>query len=114
VWCGGRRRGEGPRRYPEDRLPHVQALSQDNVFRLPTKGSSDTVMCPRSFGSRSRLRTAPGPSRATAGDSTGAATCHLGSITHLMAQDSFEAATCHLGSAGCKQINKYPMADQPS
>jgi hypothetical protein len=62
-----------------------------------------------------RLRAAPGPPRAPAAwGSTGAATCHLGSSTHLLAQGSSGAATCHLDSAGCKQINKYPLATRPS
>jgi hypothetical protein len=48
-------------RYPEDRVPRVQASSQDNGSRLPAKGSSEAAMCPRGSGSRSRLGAAPGP-----------------------------------------------------
>jgi hypothetical protein len=63
-----------------DRVPRVQASSQDNGSRLPAKGSSEAVMCPRGSGSRSRLGAAPGPPRApAAGDSTEAATCPRGS-----------------------------------
>jgi hypothetical protein len=62
-----------------------------------------------------QLEAAPGPPRApVAQGSSGAATCYLGSSTHLLAQGSSGAATCHLGSAGCKQLNKYPLAARPS
>jgi hypothetical protein len=60
--------------------PRIQALSQDNGSRLPTKGSSEATMCPRGSGSRSRLGAAPGlPCAPAAGDSTGVATCPRGS-----------------------------------
>jgi hypothetical protein len=72
-------------------------------------------MCLRGSGSHSRLGAAPGPPRApTARGSSEVAMCHLRSSAHLLAQDSSGAATCHLGSVGCKQINKYPLTTQPS
>jgi hypothetical protein len=72
-------------------------------------------MCPHGSGSRSRLGAALGPPCAPAAQgSSEAATCHLSSSTHLLAQGSSGATTCHLGSAGCKQINKYPLVIQPS
>jgi hypothetical protein len=105
LWC----------RYSEDRVPRVQASSQGNGSRLLAKDSSEATMCPRGSDSRSRLGAAPRAPRApVAGDSTGAAMCHLGSSTHLLAQGSSGAAMCHLGSADCKQINKYPLTTRPS
>jgi hypothetical protein len=90
--------------------PRVQASSQDNGSRPPAEGSSEAAMCPRGSGSRSRLEAALGPPRAPAAQaSSGAATCYLDPNTHLLAQGSSRAATCHLGSAGCKQMNKYPL-----
>jgi hypothetical protein len=85
--------------------PRVQASSQDNDSCLLAEGSSEAATCPHGPGSCSRLRgrhvsprlgTAPGPPRAPA------------------AWGSSRATTCHLGSAGCKQINKYPLATRPS
>jgi hypothetical protein len=75
---------------------------------LSAQGSSGASTCPW-------LGAAPGPLRApTAQGSSGAATCHLGFSTHLLVQSSSGAATRHLGSAGCKQINKYPLVTRPS
>jgi hypothetical protein len=47
-------------RYPEDRVPRVQASSQDNGSRLPDEGSSEAATCPHGLGSCSRLGAALG------------------------------------------------------
>jgi hypothetical protein len=96
CWC----------RYPKDRIPHVQASSQDNGSgsRLPTGGSSGAAMCPCSSDSRLPARS-----------SSGAVACHLGSSTTFWLRVALELPRVpRTGSAGCKQLNKYPLMTRSS
>jgi hypothetical protein len=101
--------------------PRVQASSQDNGSRLPAKGSSEAATCPHSSGSRSQLGAAPGPPRiptawAPAHDSGQLQGHHVSPRLGLPlpAWGSSGATTCPRGSAGCRQINKYPLTTRPS
>jgi hypothetical protein len=110
--------------HPEDRVPHVQALSQDNGSgsRLPAGGSFRTAMHPHGSGSRllaqgsSEAATCPRGSsaRSPARGSSRAATCHLCSSTHLLAQGSSGAATCPEEGLCRLQAIKQISPDDPT
>jgi hypothetical protein len=94
--------------------PCVQASSKDNGSRLPARGSSGAVTCPRASGTHllargsSRAATCPrgSGSRLPARGSSGDATCHLGSSTHHLAHGSSGAAMCPEDRFCRSQANK--------
>jgi hypothetical protein len=89
-------------RYPEYRVPHIQASSQDNGSRLSAQESSGAATCPRGSGSRLPTRW-----------SSRAATWHLDSSTHHLAHGSSGVATCPKDEFCKPQANKQiPPDDQ--
>jgi hypothetical protein len=99
---------KGDCRYPEDRVPRIQVLSQDKRQGdarahmsqgpgscLPTWGSSGAAACPRGSGSRLPARGRHvSPRLRLPSPGFGAATRRPGSSTRLLAQCSSEAVTC--------------------
>jgi hypothetical protein len=82
--------------YLEERVPRVQASSQDN-------------------GSGSRLRVAPGPPCAPAApDSSGAAMCPCDSGSRLLAQGSSRAVMCPEDRLYRLQAIKQISSDDPA
>jgi hypothetical protein len=108
-------------RYPEDRVPprtsfkprqrlpppgsgqlRGRHVSPWLGLSLPARGSSWAATCPRGSDSRFRLGAAPGPPRVLA--------------VRAPPPGSGQLQGHHVswGSAGCRQINKYPLPTRPS
>jgi hypothetical protein len=113
-------------RYPEDRVPRIQASCQDNGSSLPAGGSSEAAMCLRGSGSRSQLGVASGLPRApTARGSSRAAMCprssgqlrgHQMSLGHQHSHSGVEQLwSCHASPGLCGlQANKQISPDDPA